>query len=451
MRIFFNKKTILTSLAVLGVGFSAFAQKAMTLKDCMEYAISNSTKVRIQQADLGDARINRRNAILSAFTPDINASTYAYYNFGRSIDPESNTYNTITSFHNSYGVSAGIDLFNGFEAVNNLKISKTSLEMSGDAMAQAEADICLATMEAYYNYVYYSRLADIYTAQIETAKSSLTLAEKQEQLGTKGYAEVVQMRADLADREYDQTNAANLRNDAFTNLKDVMFWPVDSVLVVDTDIPEYEALMEDYDIASLMESVQNNNPDVRIARGTMDNAKRNLNTAKWQLAPKLALYAGWNTNYYEYPNGEYSTPQFSDQFKNNRGEYVELALSIPIYNRLQKHGNIGKKKNAYERASAEYEAKLREIESEVRRAVQDRDGAAAAYRQAQRKSEVQEEAYGLNRKKFDQGLISSIEYQTATNNYLTAKADYMNAMFKYLIKRSVVRYYAGENYIDQQF
>jgi len=444
-----NKKIIITMMLIFGVGLSLHAQKVMSLKDCMQYAISNSTKIRIQRAAIGDAQIDRRNAILAAFTPYIEGNAYAYYNFGRSIDPESNIYNTITSFHNSYSLGAGINLFNGFEAVNNLKISKTSLEMSGDAMAQAEADICLATMEAYYNYVYYSRLADIYTAQIETAKNSLTLAEKQEKLGTKGYADVVQMRAELADREYEQTNAANLRNDAFLTLKDVMFWPVDSVLVVDTELPEYEALLENYDEETILNYIRDNNPEVKIARGTMENAKLDFNTSKMKLAPKISLYAGWNTNYYEYPNGEYSTPNFKDQFQNNRGEYVELALNIPIYNRLQKQGNISKKKNAYEKASAEYDAKLREIESEVRRAIQDRDGAVAAYIQAQRKSEVQEEAYGLNRKKFDQGLISSIEYQTATNNYLTAQADYMNAMFKYLIKRSIVRYYSGENYINQ--
>ena len=50
--------------------------RIMTLKDCMEYAISNSTKLRIQQAATGDAKIARRDAILQAFTPNISSSTY---------------------------------------------------------------------------------------------------------------------------------------------------------------------------------------------------------------------------------------------------------------------------------------------------------------------------------------------------------------------------------------
>ena len=63
----------------------------MTLKECMEYAVSNSTSMRISEADLRDAQLERRNAILQAFTPSVSAGTYAYYNFGRSVDPETNT------------------------------------------------------------------------------------------------------------------------------------------------------------------------------------------------------------------------------------------------------------------------------------------------------------------------------------------------------------------------
>lgn len=58
----------------------------MGLKDCMRYAVEHSTKVKIQNADNRDAQINRRDAILQMFTPEISGNTYAYYNLGRSIN-----------------------------------------------------------------------------------------------------------------------------------------------------------------------------------------------------------------------------------------------------------------------------------------------------------------------------------------------------------------------------
>ena len=187
--------------------------RVMTLRDCMAYAISNSTKIRIQQAAIGDAQIDRRDAALKLFTPQISAQTYAYYNFGRSIDPQTNTYFNTTSFHNNYGVSAGYDLFDGFQAVNNYKISKTGMLIADSQEKQVEADICLAVMEAYYNVVYYKRLCDVYEEQVATAESALAKARRQEELGQKGHADVIQMEADLADRQYDLTNTYNMYQD----------------------------------------------------------------------------------------------------------------------------------------------------------------------------------------------------------------------------------------------
>ena len=423
------------------------SSKPMTLKECMEYAISNSTKMRIQQASSSDARIARRDAILQAFTPSLSTGTNAYYNFGRSIDPQTNTYFTQTSFHNGYSLSAGIDLFDGFSAVNNLKISKTGLAISESQERQVEADICLAVMEAYYNVVYYKRLVGIYEEQIGTAEMALRKAEKQEELGQKGHADVVQMRSELADRQYDLTNMRNSYKDQLMTLGDLMFWPPEEELVIDTDVRSFAPAQDDTIEESIVSYALENNPQLLIAEGTMLNAKRALNTTTWQLIPSLSVYGGWGTTYYTYAGSQ--TASFRDQLKNNGGQYVQMSMSIPIWDRMQKQSRIAKQRNALAKATAEYDQKRRDVESEVRRAVQDRDGSEAAYEQARYKSEIQEEAYNLNLKKMEQGLISPLELQTATNNYLKSKADEMNSQFKYLIKDAVVKYYSGIEYVNQ--
>ena len=435
---------VVTALA-LAETVSASGQTTMNLNDCMRYAISNSTKVRIQEAAIGDAQIARRDAALTLFTPQITAQTYAYYNFGRSIDPQTNTYFNTTSFHNNYGVSAGYDLFDGFKAVNNYKISKTGMLIADSQEKQVEADICLAVMEAYYNVVYYKRLCDVYEEQVAAAEQALAKAKRQEELGQKGHADVIQMEADLADRQYDLTNTYNKYLDQKMTLSDLMFWPMDEELVIDTSMPVWQ--IEPVATESVVDFALEHNPGVRIASWKELNAKRELSTAKWQVLPSIGLYAGWNTSYYTYQGA--ATSPFWNQFRNNGGEYVEVSLQIPIWNRLAKASAISKKRNALQKATAELDQKRRDVESEVRRAVQDRDGSAIAYQQAQRKAEVQAEAYTLNLKKLEQGLISPLEFQTANNNYLKAQADEMNSLFKYLIKQAVVRYYNGVEYVNQ--
>lgn len=429
------------------------AQAPMTLHDCMAYAVDNSLKVKMQELATDDARLARRDAILNAFTPGIDAGASAQMSFGRTIDPETNTYVTTATFSNNYSVSGGIYIFNGFSAVNNIRISKTSLSIGADREKLAKDEVCLATMQAYYNVVYYQKLVAILEDQVETANSALTLAVRQEELGQKGYADVVEMEAELASREYQLVNAMSMYNDALITLKDLMFWPMDQELVIDVSMADKDAvsvLSPENELDGIVEYARENMPSIAIARKSMQVAGYDLNTAKWRFAPSLYLSGGWSTGYYTYPGQEGYVPMaFWNQLVNNQGEWVGVSLSFPIYNRLGNLSNLRRKRNAYTRASLEYQQKQREVEAEVRRAVQDRDGAAASFRQAERRATVQEESYHLSLKQYEQGLISAIEFQTASDNWLNAKSVKLDALLKYYIKCSVVNYYNGIDYIEQ--
>ena len=465
------KHTFFILMMSVGALTSVKAQDTTTmdLKACMRYAVEHSTKMRIAHADNRDAQIDRRDAILAAFTPTIEGGTYAYSNFGRSIDPETNTYIRTTSFHNGYSLSAGINLFNGFQAVNNLKVTKTAQLMGLTKEQQTEDQVCLATMEAYCNVLYYTEMQKALQAQVATAEKAVQLATRQEQLGQKSHADVVQMQSDLAERQYQLTTCRNNLNNAVITLKDVMFWPIEKPLKIDgldvglshrgnrivndslVRLPQCDSPTgQAENIAQLVEFAKTNMPAVLLAEGTMKNARLALKTARWQLLPRLSLYGGWSSSYFTYPGmeGYVPTPYF-EQLKNNGGEYVQLSLSIPIFDRLSKHSNIAKRKNAYDRAQADYEQTLQTVEAEVRRAIADRDGSADALRQADTRAELQQEAFALNTKRFEQGLISSIEYQTASNNYLNALAEQLNARLQYFIKCSVVTYYKGISYLEQ--
>jgi outer membrane protein len=416
--------------------------RTMTLKECMEYAVSNSTKTRISQANVGDAQIARRDAILSVLTPNVSAGASAGYNFGRSIDPQTNTYFNTTSFSNNYSISAGIDLFNGFSAVNNMRISKTSLAISKSEQEQTEADICLAVMEAYYNVVYYSRLCQLFEEQVVTAKASLEKMRRQEEIGQKSRADVIQLEADLADREYDLANTRQIYSEQMMTLSDLMFFPMDEQLVVDTVMPEPTINVQSED--DIVSFALGNDPAVRIAGMKAENARIELSTARWNMLPKLSASAGWSTGYYSIDDNGFKT-----QLRNHAGESIGVSLSIPIFNRLHGYSDVSRKKNSYVRATAELEQKNRETESAVRKAYNDCNTAMATYVQSCKKTEIQQEAYQLNQKRMEQGLISGLEYQTAVNNYLKAKSDNMNSLFKYMIKQSVLKYYSGIDYVNQ--
>ena len=454
----YTRCKLISAIILMAAGSVCGAQESpdpacvrMSLRDCMEYALDASTKMRISEADRDDEQAARRQAIFEAFTPSVSASTYASNSYGRNIDPETNIYNTVTSFYNGYSLSGSIVLFDGFRAVNNLKVANTAMKMGLSAEQRTRDEICLATMEAFYNVLYYTELEKVLSEQVETAEQSLLKAAREEELGQKGHAEVVQIESDLAKRRYDLINTSNMRSDAMITLKDVMFYPVDGALELEAPADAAAApSASEQQARELARRAVETLPQAVEARLSLENASTELRAARWAYSPTLSLSAGWSSSYYDYPGmADYTALPFAEQLSVNGGEYIQLSLSIPIFDRLSRRSNISRKKNAYARAGAQYDQTMKDIENEVYRAVSDRDGAMAAYLQAERLSAAQQEAYRLDTRRFEQGLISSIEYRTSSESYLNAQAERLGAKFKYMIKDSVVRYYGGTPYLEQ--
>ena len=149
-------QTILTLLCVPVLGL--YAQKPMTLKDCMEFALNNSAQILTTKEFTYQKQINRRDAVLGVFTPQINAYAGLALTNGRTTDPETNMYTDLKMFQDEYQIYASMPLFNGFEAVNNMKISKIALE-SGKKSEEVKTDeICLLIMQHFYNYLYFPKI-----------------------------------------------------------------------------------------------------------------------------------------------------------------------------------------------------------------------------------------------------------------------------------------------------
>ena len=434
-------------------------QDSLSLKQCMQYAVDHSTQIQNQLTTQDDAQLQRRDAILQTFTPHISAGSSAYYNFGRAVDPESNAYTDVTSFNNNYAITGSLTLFSGLSSINRIRMANTIVKMGMSEAQKLRNDLCLAIMEAYFKVQFQSQMSQVILAQVETAKENLKLVSLQYEQGQKGYADKVQTEADLAEKEYQQVQNENRLNDALLTLKDLMLWPVEEQLLLKAApassddihclfITEAVSLLSSCD--EIIAYAKENHPTAQLAKGEMRKAQMDLRAARGNFFPTLSLGGGWSTNYYTYPGKEdYHAQSFHSQLSNNRGSYVQLSLSFPIFNHLGNFSTLSRKKNTYRRAQASFKQTQHDIEAEVSRAVHDCRGAFRASLHAGKHASVQKESYRLGQRKMVQGLMSPVEFHTLSNNFLQAKAEQLNAQFTYLLKQSIVNYYKGINYLDQ--
>lgn len=84
----------------------------MTLDECMAYAVEHSPVVRQQDYTNRNYRQDYIESV-AALVPSVSGSVSATTSFGRSVDPETNTYTDVSNLSNNYGVSGQMPVFAG--------------------------------------------------------------------------------------------------------------------------------------------------------------------------------------------------------------------------------------------------------------------------------------------------------------------------------------------------
>ena len=426
------------------------SSKIWTLHECMLYAIDNSSKTKIQKSTNDDYRIDTREAYLK-WIPTISGGSSATTYFGRSLDPETNIYTNTASFSNNYSVSADYTIFNGFSVLNNYRIAKIAQESGIEEYKQVEDALCLQIIQAYFNVLYKRGMVNITREQLEESQKNLKQTSMMLELGLKGQADYLQVEAQVATNDYNYVKEQNNLADALITLKGLMFYPIEQALEVDTTMRwRIDRFHEKESAQNIFNSAKDYLPSIKIAQYQVNKAKYNYQTARLKIIPYIYAQGGYSTGYSSVLGSGSSSTPYAEQLKAKSGEYVGVGLSIPIFNSLNRLNNKAKMKNAMLRAQYNEQQKISEVETEIQRAVQEMEGAAKEYVQAEKRANAQNIAYIANARKYEEGLISVLDLQTSANLLLSSKAEKLNSALTYILKNKVVNYYKGISYLEQE-
>ena len=120
------KKIIFTTVLSFALAASVMAQdKIWSLDECTRYAVENSPKVK-QQLYINNTYKAEHQSAIASFLPSINTQVDAQYRFGRSVDPETNTYVNTSTFNNGYGAYASLPLFKGGQLINQWRLANVN-------------------------------------------------------------------------------------------------------------------------------------------------------------------------------------------------------------------------------------------------------------------------------------------------------------------------------------
>ena len=446
-----NKKNLLRMMICFfsgWMGLEAAAQDVWDVDRCMDYAVQHNRTVRQRELEADNARLDRMKAI-GSFLPGVSAGTSIQYNFGRSVDPETNTYNTLSTFNNGYSMEASMPIFRGGGLVNEVRRAKAAWLMGKAAWQEAKDNTALETFQAYIDALYCYGTLRLARKKLQESDSLLYKTRRQEELGLKGLSDVAQMEAQQATDSYNLTHQKNLYETALLTLKQKMNFPAEDTLQLDTAVLDTQTLQ-------YIQLTQERADDVfRIALNvnpTLQQAALNAKVAdmrrkiSWaNVVPSITLFGGISSSYKELHSTAY--PDFRTQFNNNFGSYVGISMSIPIFNRLSGVTSMRQAKNNYRIACEQYESQKEELQKLVLQAVQDREGYLKESIQMEKKVSSDSLAYHVTRRKYEEGLMTSLDVQNNAATLLESETLLLQSKLTYLMKCRLVDYYKGEEII----
>jgi outer membrane protein len=460
--------------------------KVWTLKECVDYALANNLDVQRGQYGVESAEINYTQAKM-AMVPTLNASVSNGYNWGRSINPVTNTFVTeqITSI--SPGANSSVTLFNGMRIQSTIKQNSNDYKASERDLEKAKNDVSLNVVNLYINVIFNKELLEVAKFQLSSSQQQLERTRKQVAAGALPRSNELNLDAQVASNELNVVNGENALNLSLLQLKQALQLPASEAMDVETPAINIEDLILDQSSQQIFEIAKETMPEVKSAQLKVRSSFYALKASKGNLFPRLSLNGSINSNYssandrprfVEDPNADpvrstdplplvffdptgttqipavayqmsrpgtvISSYGYSDQLQDNIFRSVSLSLSIPLFNGLQAKSAV--KRSMINQHLAEISAKQvnQTLRQNVETAYNDALAASKSYNATLRQVQSREEAFRMTQQRYDIGAANYVEYQVAENDLFQAKSDLTRAKYNFIFRKKLLDFYQGK-------
>jgi outer membrane protein len=414
--------------------------KQWTLQECISYALENNISIKRQKLN-ADYQSNQLKTSKLDMIPSVNAATEYGIGFGRSLNKTMNAYNSKTTQSVNGGISTDVTLFQGFVKKNSIKEARYNLLAATESVKEIQNNIALSLTSYYLQVLFDKELLSVAREQYELTNQQLERSKKLVDAGKTPMGTLLEIKSQLAKEALNITNQENSLSLSLLNLAQVLdLADVNSFDVVSPQIPEI-GTDSVRNVNDIFETAVNTMPQIKGAEFDLLSSNYQLKKAKGNMLPTLSLGAGWNTQDSKV-KGEFDF-DFKNSLKNNANTYINLKLSVPIFNGLQ--ARYGVKNAQIKQLDYQYalDAKKLALRKEIQQAYADATAAYKKYLSSHEAVTSYNESFSYTEKKFDVGIITTIDYNTAKNELTKSQSDLLQSKYEYILRCKILDFYKG--------
>ncbi|MET6990822.1 TolC family protein [Sediminicola arcticus] len=440
-----NLKIKIATVFFCLVTVSFFGQEKWTLNECVTFALQHNLQLNDFKYTAQSGKETYRQSIRELL-PRVNAATDYVINFGRSTDPFTNDVVTTDFFSNRYTLQSSIDLFQGFQKLNTIKVSKFLNKATQEEALHQKYLLAFRVMQAFYDIQFFEGLTAISKEQLAVSQSNYDLVKKQIELGLKAGADLYEAESLLLTDKLNLTQSGNNLVGARLKLAQEMNLEGATDIEIQNGLPD--ALYKSESTVMQSDSIFNETkeflPILKASELRVKAAKKQVAAERGGLYPSLSLFGGIGTGYFETTRDTLgATVPFRDQFNDNTFQYVGLSLNIPISNAWSARSRVKQQKIEYSRAQNNLDIQEQVVFQAIQTLVQEYNSLQVEYEQSTQKTKAQYLAFTIAQKRYEKGLINALELFTAKNLFASAQNENLQVRLRSEINKSTLDFYRG--------
>ncbi|WP_349315439.1 TolC family protein [Chitinophaga sp. MM2321] len=426
----------------------AVAQDTWSLQRCVDYALQNNLQVKQQVLQKRLSELTLQQSRLGLL-PNVNGSIGAGYSDGRTPSLQTNGYVSQSIFSSQGNLNLSGDLFNWFSKQNTIAANKLDAESNSFLLQKARNDLAFNVATAFLQILLNNEQVKVNEVQVKLTTSNLENTKKLVNAGSVPESNQADLEAQLAQDSTSLVTAQNnvilsvLQMKAYLNLGfDIPFQP---------EIPENVASLTVAPLAEMAPEMVysvalTNYPLAKSDELRIRSAEKMLKANKAQLYPRLTINGSLSTNYAnnfeDIASGKLMP--FGKQLDNTFYKTIGLGISIPIFNGGQQRTTVAKSKVNLYNEQLTRDIDNQQLKQDIYTAHANAVAALQKYNASSTGVMAAQKAYDFATKRFNLGLLNTIDYITTQSKLFRAQIDKVSAQYDYIFKMKLLEFYRDQ-------
>jgi outer membrane protein len=454
------------------------------LQRCVEYGMKNNINVRLTAIQADRSQINYDQSKLASL-PTLGYGISHGFSFGRTLDRTTNVYTSRSAMFEQMNLQSNVLLFNFNNRKNTIAANQFTLQADKASVEKMANDIGLNIAQLYLRALLSFEQTEISKVVLEQSKAQLINTRKLVDAGSLPELNAAELEATVARDSATYVQAFSQSSLDKLSLKSLLNLPADQpfeLVIPPIDLIPVDNILEIYPEA-VFQIALTTQPQIRLNDLRKTAAEKNMLVAQAQLKPTLSAFGQLSTNFNQFlkkssgvtVSGEqltgayvkqgslqvpvyapsvdlnFKTRDFSQywegygkQLRDQFGQGLGLSINVPILNGGQARSNVYRSRLEVKQTDLAIERDKLQLKQDIYTAYYSASGAYQTFIARQKSLVTAARSFELASKRYELGVMQTIEWLTNQNNLTRAKIDKVVAQYEFVFRMKVLEFYKGQ-------